>query len=572
MDINQLGIAGKCNMKLIMEGQAALQRMRENSEHPMQTNEELLLKILEDNKDTEIGKKYDFANIHSVKEYQEKVPVSVYDNYAEAIMRMTEKGEDNLITVYPVHHYSKTSGTMGTPKRIPLSDLSAGLFSDYATKLPWALAAEKEGLDWVDHKMFALDESSAEEATLPCGASYGAISQKNLRMLREILPLIRTSPDEAIFPKNGTDTRYLHARFGLMTDDVRTITTTFYSFLLEQLRYIEKNWEMLVDDIENGTIDISVKMNEEDRAALESKLQPMPERAAELREIFSEGFETPFLPKVWPNLSFIGGIGTGGFKNYAEKIHERYAGDQVDDLKLGICSSEAVYTAPFDLNCEDTVVIPDVVFYEFLPLDADGDLSKIVTLDGLEEGKDYEIILTNLSGLYRYRIRDAVRCTGYFKNAPTLQFLYRMDQTVSIMGEKTTEAALRMAAEKTAKELNFDLVDFSVFPDLDARPVRYQYFLEIARKDHELRPKEIRFVLEKNLALANPSMGQKVKAGTCGDTRVNFLEPETYMLYRDLMISKGTAATQVKPVHVISNEIQRKFFFSLTDYSCEIVR
>ena len=79
-------------------------------------------------------------------------------------------------------------------------------------------------------------------------------------------------------------------------------------------------------------------------------------------------------------------------------------------------------------------------------------------------------------------------------------------------------------------------------------------------------------VLEDQLAQANPSMGDKVRDGICGDTRLNFLERETYALYRDMMVRRGTASSQLKPVRVIANEIQRRFFFSRTEYSCEVMR
>ena len=81
----------------------------------MGENEKLLLRILEQNKDTEYGRKYGFANIHSIEEYQKKVPVSVYDDYAGYILRMSEDGEENLITSGKVVHYNKSSGTVGNP-------------------------------------------------------------------------------------------------------------------------------------------------------------------------------------------------------------------------------------------------------------------------------------------------------------------------------------------------------------------------------------------------------------------------------------------------------------------------
>jgi hypothetical protein len=187
----------------------------------------------------------------------------------------------------------------------------------------------------------------------------------------------------------------------------------------------------------------------------------------------------------------------------------------------------------------------------------------------VEIGKDYELIITNLSGFYRYRMRDAIRIVGKYYNVPTIEFLHRIDQTVSIMGEKTTEDALRMAVENTAKQLDIDLIDYSMYPDIDSSPVRYVFFFEVGNMPKDLRPKEIRYVLEQNLAKANPSMGDKVKKGICGPTKLNFLEPESYSLYRDLMISKGAASGQLKPVRVINNEIQRRFFFGVTEYGVD---
>ena len=59
-------------------------------------------------------------------------------------------------------------------------------------------------------------------------------------------------------------------------------------------------------------------------------------------------------------------------------------------------------------------------------------------------------------------------------------------------------------------------------------------------------------------------MGDKIKNGVCGPTKLNFLEPETYMLYRDMMRMRGVASAQLKPVSVISTEVQKKFFFGMT--------
>ena len=185
-----------------MDGQEAYQKFQEMSKDPMKYNEELLLKILDDNKDTEYRKKYDFANIKSVKEFQEKVPVSVYDDYADYIVRETENDEEHLLCAYHVGHYNKSSGTL---------------------------------------------------------------SVKVVMAFREYLSLMFSSPDEAAFPRTDTNTRYLHARFGLMDKGIAQGAASFCSFFLETLRYIEQKWELLVNDIEKGTIDESIKMTDDVR-------------------------------------------------------------------------------------------------------------------------------------------------------------------------------------------------------------------------------------------------------------------------------------------------------------------
>ena len=48
-----------------------------------------------------------------------------------------------------------------------------------------------------------------------------------------------------------------------MDKDITNAGASFYSFYLELLRYIESKWELLVKDIELGTIDESIQMPDE---------------------------------------------------------------------------------------------------------------------------------------------------------------------------------------------------------------------------------------------------------------------------------------------------------------------
>lgn len=572
MDKEKLTAAEAGKLRQAEEGKSVVEALKRMAEDPVKENERLLLHILEENKETEYGKQYGFAEIHSIEEYQEKVPVSVYDDYAGYILRMSEGGEENLITAGKVVHYNKSSGTVGNPKRIPLTEEAFQIFQKYNGLYRIGLIAEEIGKEWIGGRTLMVSESTAERHYTKSGVSYGALSVKMIAELRPYLEQAYISPEEAIFPETDTNTRYLHTRFGLTDRSLTEISANFLGYLLEILRYMEQNWELLVDDIEHGTIHPSIRMSEEVRKSVMKKIRPMPERAKELREIFRQGFDEPIVPKLWPCAQALTGVGSGGFKVYADKIREKYLGENISCYFTGINASEGMISVPFEMNNEKSIPVPDSIFYEFLPLDAGDDFSKIVTMDQVETGKEYEIIITNFSGFYRYRMRDAVRISGWYKKLPIMEFLGRIDQTVSVMGEKTTEVALRTAAEDTAAQLGFEMIDFSVYPDVDYVPPRYTYFMEIDQLPEGLKAKEIRFVLEKNLAKANPSMGDKVAKGICAPTKLNILEPETYGLYRDLMVMKGAIATQIKPVRVIHNEMQRKFFFGQTEYGVELVK
>ena len=76
---------------------------------------------------------------------------------------------------------------------------------------------------------------------------------------------------------------------------------------------------------------------------------------------------------------------------------------------------------------ESFVLIPDGGFYEFIPA-RDSYAGRTLTIDELEVGENYEIIVTNLSGFYRYRLQDVIRVTGFYNETPLVRFVYRKNQ------------------------------------------------------------------------------------------------------------------------------------------------
>jgi hypothetical protein len=549
------------------QGVDARREFEEETKHPMERTTELLMKLLQDNKDTEYGKKYDFANIHTVEEYQQKVPVIEYDNVAEYLERMMD-GERNILTAYDYNHFNETSGTVGAPKVVPMTDKQSDVFAKYNNLHIYGILGEKIDADWMNGRGFCT--SSGNCKTLPSGLTVGEASAKMADYIKggkdaldSMIRTVYTSPIEGLNPEHGVDTKYVHTRFALMDREVRGIVTGFYSVIVLFLRYIEDNIDVLIEDIEKGTISDNIDMPDGVRESLLKKIEPMPERAAELREIFKDGTDFPWVKKVWPNFSYITGAGGDGFEVYDRIIKEHFTGGGIDNIYSGITASEGLWSVPAGINDFDSILAPGASFVEFLPVEAGSDFSKCVTLDKLEEGKIYELIITNLSGFYRYRMSDAVKVTGFYNKTPKVQFMYRVNRTINLAEEKTTEKALQITVENVCKEMGIDLADFSVYPNTDVVPNRYDFLIEPMKEIKKFDMEALKECVFKYLIEANPVYFDCYDDNWLAKPEVYFLQPETSLLYRDMMVFKGASLNQLKPVRVIMNERQRRFFFAL---------
>ena len=80
---------------------------------------------------------------------------------------------------------------------------------------------------------------------------------------------------------------------------------------------------------------------------------------------------------------------------------------------------------------------------------------------------------------------------------------------------------------------------------------------------------QIRYVLHNNLEKYSPDIESYRKKGIGAPTELHILQPETYMLYQDIMILKGRNPAQIKPVHIITNEFHYRFFSKLIEEKWE---
>jgi hypothetical protein len=71
----------------------------------------------------------------------------------------------------------------------------------------------------------------------------------------------------------------------------------------------------------------------------------------------------------------------------------------------------------------------------------------------LRAGETYEVIVTTSGGLWRYRLGDLARATGFVEATPSLQFLGRTGNVSDLCGEKLAEPIVASAIQRRAAAL-----------------------------------------------------------------------------------------------------------------------
>lgn len=558
-------IIGIIDAVLIKKGKKALKDLEASSHNPRQANEELLLKILDDNKDTEYGKKYDFASIKSIEEYCKRVPYSDYDTYAPYISRMVKNKEKDLITAYEVIQYAETSGSVGVQKKIPVTVESMKVYEKYSFARTKALADKYYKETYHKHVPWekGLNMLETETTTMEDGTPTGSVTGSVSRRFRKLFRLFLTSPDEVLFPIGGMNMNYMKARFALEEPKLVFMLSGFMTNFVDMLNYIKKNWEMICHDIEYGEINPEV-IEEKVRPIMMKYVRPNPSRANELREIFKQGFDTPIIPRIWPKLAWACAIGTGGFATYAEK-YKKYAGDKVAIDYFVYAASEGMFAACINMNDPRFMPLTDSCFFEFIPTDAKDD-SKTLTVDQLKEGKEYEIIVTNQCGFYRYKIKDVIRVVGFYNNCPLITFAYRKGQLVNIAAEKTSEEHLNEAVKRFSKEINIDINDYALY--IDSEPAVSRYVMLLEPDSHMPIDVDQKYgkLFNKILSEINPEYDFFANQRKSIDTPLILVQQqETHALWREFKLHRGSSANQVKPVRVLDVPVKQKFFLGLVE-------
>ncbi len=540
---------------IVVKGNGSLRHLEKSSMNPMKENEELLKKILKNNANTEYGKRHDFAHIKTIEEFRKNVPISTYEDFAPYIERV-KNGESNILTSSKILGYSRTSGSSGVPKYIPATSDSIKAYVKYTWTRALALAVKelnKKGKKYKPGRGIFLSPATNEK--LPNGLPCSNIAEIGAMRYGFLYPFILTIPTGQLFDMHDGDYVYNIYRFALADEDATFIFSVFFSINVSQLAYLKDHWQVIVDDIEKGTISDSIDINPELRKKLSKLIRPMPERAAYLRKQFEKGFDDTLIKRLWPYMTMISSIGNASFKPAADYVRS-VAGDIPFDFSI-YGASEGLVAACYELENTNMQLLTDSCFYEFIPAGEDTD--KVLTLDELEDGKQYEILITTQAGLYRYHLKDVIEVKGFRNKTPLISFVYRKGQYFNIAGEKFSEEDARTTIDIFNKAHGISVNDWLFYQDDSVVPGRYALAVE---SDADINWDESVDELEEIMGRCNKRYTSQREKAFISKMVILKQQPGTHSAWAQRCISQGASAAQIKPVHFIDNESKREFFLS----------
>lgn len=512
-----------------------------------EVNKDTLFKILKANCKSEIGIKYNFGDIKSIEQFKIQVPLTKYGDYEDYIMRMAD-GEKNILTSDDVQYFGHTSGTTGKQKLIPCTKKSRRIASKYMALLTNKFFYDNFKENWNYGKGLMIADivmTTYTKGGIPiCSATSGGMN-----FIKYILPYLYTSPIEVMKIKDKETALYLHLLFGLKENHLLYIGGVFISSVLDLFRVLEREHEALAKDIRMGCINSKINIDENIRKKLNKLLTPDIKRASGLEREFKKGFKG-IGSRIWPNLAYIATVTGANFSIYDDKVN--YYTNSLPIYSPGYACTEAMIGINPYARKIRYVIIPDTVFYEFIPAEEEG--KRTLLLNELKIGGKYEIVVTNYAGLYRYRVGDVIKVVGFYNNCPEVEFLYRKNQVLNMVAEKTNEEQLTSAIKSTMKRLKLSLVDYTVAPDNSVTPGRYMFYFEFRNNMSSYEVQQLERTLDIELRKSNLAYNRARNNRRLDVVKVVLLAPNTFNLIKEKLFSKGVSKNQIKIPRVVNNK------------------
>lgn len=387
---------------------------------------------------TTFGRDHGFGRLAGVSEsevlhaYRKEVPVSDWYAFRDAIGRMREGGEPNVLWPGLVRDFAQTSGTTAGDKFIPVS--KAMLRSNYLASLD----------------IFA-------------------------NMSRFGLSLTRVTGGRVLFLGGSTDLT-VNSK-GIRTGDLSGIVTPLIRWPISEIYSpgpeiaLMSNWPAKIEAMAAACLEQDIRM-----------ISGMPSWAIVLFERLiakarERGRNVSTLREIWPNLEIFvhGGV---RYAPFDPRVRQFWSGSSTGPdiprrLELYPASEGfiAIQDTPGDPGLRLNTDIG--VFYEFIPLERiDDPGAPAFACDEVEKGQRYVVVLSTCAGLWRYILGDVVefdtipdRVDGGGGEGPCrLRIVGRHRHFVNAFGENLIVEHIESAVAAAARSTGLLVGEFTAAP------------------------------------------------------------------------------------------------------------
>ncbi|CAH2072857.1 unnamed protein product [Thlaspi arvense] len=460
--------------------------------------------------------------------FKKNLPIVTYEDYRSYIDRIANGEPFSLICARPISLFLASTGTSGgVPKLIPLT-------------------AE----DMEQRIMFA--------------SLYAPLVFKDR---------VQISPHAISTCEDTAQGMYCQLLCGLLQrEHVARVGAPFASSFLKVINFLEDHWSELCSNIRTGRV--SDWITEDQCVSGVSKFlsAPNPELASLIEQECSKTSWEAIVRRIWPNAKCIEAVITGSMAQYIPLLE--FYGGGLPLVSSSYGSSECfigINVNPMSKPCDVSyTIIPNMGYFEFLEVEknhveAGRDIAKnpaVVDLVDVKIGHDYELIITTFSGLYRYRLGDVLRVTGFYNNAPQFYFVGRQKVVLSIDVDKTYEEDLLKAVTNATLLLephDLMLMDFTSRVDTSTSPGHYVLYWELGRKfkDGKLEPdpevmEECCFTVEESLDSVYRKLRKYDK--NIGPLEIKVVRRGAFDQLMNFFLSRGSSLSQYKTPRSVMNE------------------
>ena len=377
--------------------------------NPHQAQKNTLNKLITRAQNTQFGRDHGFASIKSYKEFQEKVPIRDYEGLRPYVDKIIAGEEDVLWPGRPLY-FSKTSGTTSGAKYIPITKAS----------MPTHITAARDALLTYIAKTGKADFVSGKQIFLQGSPTLG---EKN----------------------------------GVALGRLSGIVAHYVPSYLQQSRMPSwetnciEDWEEKVEAIVEETLPEKMTLI----AGIPSWVQMYFEKI--------KAQTGKNVGDVFPDFSLFvyGGV---NFEPY-RPVFQKLIGRAVDTVEL-FPASEGFFAYQDQPKQEGLLLLlNNDIFYEFIPVAKFGTDEEVrYSLEEVQKGENYVLILSTSAGLWGYNIGDTVRFVSL--SPYRLVVTGRVKHFISAFGEhvigKEVETAMKQAIENT----DIRIKEFTVAPQI----------------------------------------------------------------------------------------------------------